>query len=99
LGIALIEAMAAGCACVASAAGPIPEVVTDGEDGILVPPGDPQAIATAVCRLLEDESLRVRLGSAASENALRRFRPEQSAATLTRIYQSLLDRKQAKHVN
>jgi glycosyltransferase involved in cell wall biosynthesis len=99
LGIALIEAMAAGCACVASAAGPIPEVVTDGEDGILVRPGDPQAIATAICRLLADESLRVRLGTAASESALRKFRPEQSAATLTRIYQELLDQKQGKHVN
>ena len=99
LGIALIEAMAAGCACVASAAGPIPEVVTDGENGILVPPADPQAIGTAVGRLLADESLRARLGAAASESALRRFRPEDSAATLTRIYQELLDRKQGKHVN
>ena len=96
LGIALIEAMAAGCACVASSAGPIPEVVTDGEDGILVPPGDPQALATAVSRLLSDESLRARLGTAASETALRRFRPEESAATLTRIYQETLDRKISK---
>ena len=99
LGIALIEAMAAGCACVASATGPIPEVVTDGEDGVLVAPGDPQAIATAVCRLLADESLRVRLGTAASQSVLTRFRPEQSVATLTRIYQELLERKQGKHVN
>jgi glycosyltransferase involved in cell wall biosynthesis len=96
LGIALIEAMAAGCACVASSAGPIPEVVTDGEDGILVPPGNPQALAAAVSRLLSDESLRVRLGTAASETALRRFRPEESAATLTRIYQELLDQKTSK---
>jgi glycosyltransferase involved in cell wall biosynthesis len=93
LGIALIEAMAAGCACVASAAGPIPEVVTDGEDGVLVPPGEPEAIAAAVCRLLADESLRVRLGTAATESVLRRFRPEQSAATLTRIYQELVESK------
>jgi glycosyltransferase involved in cell wall biosynthesis len=99
LGIALIEAMAAGCACVASSAGPIPEVVTDGQDGLLVPPADPQAIAAAVCQLLADESLRARLGKAASESVLSRFRPEKSAATLTRIYQELLDRKQGKHGN
>jgi L-malate glycosyltransferase len=93
LGIALIEAMAAGCACVASAAGPIPEVVHDGEDGILVPPGNPEAIVAAVCRLLSDESLRVRLGKAASESALSRFQPQQSAATLTRIYRQVVEQK------
>ena len=89
LGIALIEAMAAGCACVASSAGPIPEVVTDGQDGILVPAGDAEAIATAVCQLLGDESLRTRLGTAASRTAFSRFQPEKSAAALTRIYESV----------
>jgi glycosyltransferase involved in cell wall biosynthesis len=90
LGIALIEAMAAGCACVASFAGPIPEVVTHGQDGILVPPGGAEEIATAVCELLNDESLRTRLGSAASSTAFSRFQPEQSAAALTRIYESVV---------
>jgi glycosyltransferase involved in cell wall biosynthesis len=99
LGIALIEAMAAACACVASAAGPIPEVVTDGEDGILVPPADPEAIAAAVCQLLADEPLRARLGLAASKTALSRFQPQQSAATLTRIYKELVDQKQRNHGN
>jgi len=90
LGIALIEAMAAGCACVATAAGPIPEVVTDGEDGILVAPADPEAIATAVCDLLANEQLRARLGLAASNTALTRCQPQQSAAKLTRIYQEIV---------
>jgi glycosyltransferase involved in cell wall biosynthesis len=93
LGIALIEAMAAGCACVATSAGPIPEVVTDGEDGILVPPRDAQAIAAVVCRLLDDQPLRVRLGTAASTSALSRFQPQQSAATLTRIYRESVEQK------
>jgi len=93
LGIALIEAMAAGCACVASSAGPIPEVVTHGEDGILVRPGDAEAIATAVCELLGDEALRTRLGTAASRTAFSRFQPEKSAAALTRIYESLVATK------
>lgn len=92
LGIALIEAMAAGCACVASSAGPIPEVITDGEDGILVPPRDAQAIASVVCRLLDDRHLRIRLGAAASKSALSRFQPQQSAATLTRIYRETVTR-------
>lgn len=92
LGIALIEAMAAGCACVASAAGPIPEVITDGEDGILVPPRNTDAIVSAVCRLLDDQQLRERLGTAASMSALSRFQPQQSAATLTRIYRESVTR-------
>jgi glycosyltransferase involved in cell wall biosynthesis len=96
LGIALIEAMAAGCACVASSAGPIPEVVSDGEDGLLVAPGDPEAIAAAVCRLLDDESLRLRLGTAASKAALSRFQPRQSADALTRIYESVSAKKKNK---
>lgn len=89
LGIALIEAMAAGRACVASSVGPIPEVVRDGEDGILVPPGDPEAIAAAVCRLLDDESQRQLLGKAATKTAFSRFQPQQSADALTRIYESV----------
>lgn len=93
LGIALIEAMAAGCACVASAAGPIPEVVRDGEDGILVPPARPEAIAAAVCQLLDDEALRRRLGTAARNAALSRFQPQKSAAALTRIYESVMKKK------
>jgi glycosyltransferase involved in cell wall biosynthesis len=96
LGIALIEAMAAGCACVASSAGPIPEVVSDGRDGILVPPGDAGAIATAVCQLLDDESLRTRLGTAAAKTAFSRFQPQKSAAALTRIYESVVATKKHK---
>jgi glycosyltransferase involved in cell wall biosynthesis len=96
LGIALIEAMAAGRACVASSAGPIPEVISDGEDGILVPPARPEAIAAAVCRLLENESLRVRLGKAASNTAFSRFQPQKSADALTRIYESVLATKKHK---
>src|SRR5262249_53212892 len=98
LGIALIEAMAAGCACVASSAGPIPEVVSDGKDGILVPPGDPAAIAAAVCRLLDNESLRQRLGAAAAKSAFSRFQPQQSADELTRIYESVQRRDKVNHM-
>ena len=96
LGIALIEAMAAGRACVASSAGPIPEVINNGEDGILVPPADPEAIAAAVCKLLGDESLRRRLETAASKSAFSRFQPQESANTLTKIYESVVAAKKHK---
>jgi L-malate glycosyltransferase len=93
LGIALIEAMAAGCACVATNTGPIPEVVKDGSDGILVPPGDHAAIARAVCDLLADPALRSQFGTSATQTALRKFQPQESADRLVSIYQSVLDER------
>lgn len=63
-GIAYLEAMAAGLPVVAARAAAVPEVVPDGEAGILVPPRDPAALAAALERLLDDEALRRRLGEA-----------------------------------
>ncbi|HEY2592886.1 MAG TPA: glycosyltransferase family 4 protein, partial [Chloroflexota bacterium] len=65
----LFEYMAAGRPIVASNVGQIGEVLTDGESALLVPPDDPQALAAAVIRLIDDGCLRVRLGSAAREAA------------------------------
>jgi glycosyltransferase involved in cell wall biosynthesis len=69
LPIALLEAMAAERPCVATAVGGIPEVVTDGVDGLLVPPGDPDALATAVSKLLADPDRRAELGARAAVRA------------------------------
>jgi glycosyltransferase involved in cell wall biosynthesis len=93
LGIALIEAMAAGCACVATTAGPIPEFVEDGRDGILVPPADPEAMATAVCELLASPELRMKLGNNARQTALKRFQPRAAADRLTQIYEKVARRR------
>jgi glycosyltransferase involved in cell wall biosynthesis len=89
-GIALVEAMAAGCACIATNVGPLPEVIEDGVDGILVPPGDASAIARAVCELLSNKLLQTQLRKAAAVTAVRRFRPEESAERLLRVYESVL---------
>ena len=90
LGIALIEAMAAGCACVATDIGPIPEVVQNGKDGVLVPPTDPDALARAVCDLLGDPARRSQLGAAAKQTAFSKFQPKEQAERLMRIYESVL---------
>ena len=90
LGIALIEAMAAGCACVASQAGPIPEIVEHDRDAVLVPPADHGALADAVCRLLGDADYRKRLGDAARVTARERFQPQKAAERLTQIYESIV---------
>jgi len=65
--MALLEAMAAGCAPVASAVGAIPEVLDGGHAGVLVPPGDRPALANALAELVGDHLRITRLGAAASE--------------------------------
>lgn len=64
LGLTLVEALVAGSAVIGTPAGGIPEVVRDGETGLLVPDGDAAALADALARLLQDVSLRDRLVAA-----------------------------------
>jgi glycosyltransferase involved in cell wall biosynthesis len=75
-GVALIEAMVAGSAVVATRVGGCSEIVRDGETGILVPPEDPDALAAACLRLLADRPLALRLGEAARADIRSRFAPE-----------------------
>jgi glycosyltransferase involved in cell wall biosynthesis len=70
LPIVLLEAMAAGCAIVASDVAGIPQVIHDGQTGLLVPEKDPRALAAAICRLLGDQPLRRCLGDGAREAAV-----------------------------
>ncbi len=60
--VSVLEALQAGIAVIASACDGIPEDLTDGEDALLVPPGDVAALRRALARLLEDETLRKQLG-------------------------------------
>lgn len=69
MGSVLVEAMAAGLPAVASDVGGIPEVVRDGETGLLVPPGDVDALAGALDRLVADGRLRSRLAAGARTRA------------------------------
>jgi glycosyltransferase involved in cell wall biosynthesis len=71
--MALLEAMAHGLCVVASDVGGIPEMVEDGHSGLLVPPDDPDALQSALRRVLADPALRARLGAAARERVLARF--------------------------
>jgi glycosyltransferase involved in cell wall biosynthesis len=86
-GIAFVEAMAAGLPVVAARAGAAPEVIEEGVTGVLVPPGDPKALAGALIRLLDGEEgrdERARLGAAGPDRA-RQFDPEAAAVRLLEV--------------
>ena len=91
-GISLLEAMARGRPVVASAVGGIPEVVTDGRDGLLVPRADPAALASALIRLLRSPSLRRRLGEAGRVTVAERFSIEAQVRRIEALYDEELQR-------
>jgi glycosyltransferase involved in cell wall biosynthesis len=72
-GIALIEMMAAGVPVAAPAVGGIPEIIRDGENGLLVPPADASGLAAALIRILLDRRLASRLSAAGRRTAFERF--------------------------
>lgn len=85
----LLEAMALGKPVAASAAGGNPELVTQGTDGLLVPPLDPAAWAAAIERLLGDAAFAAGLGSAARHTARERFSLDRTVAGTLDVYRSL----------
>jgi len=89
LGRVVLEAFARGRTVVATDAGGIPDIVTDGRDGILVPRADVHALTDAVCRVLEDHELAVRLGAAARETY---GAWHQTAASFAESYRDLVER-------
>jgi len=72
-GLTVVEAMATGVACVASCTGGIREIITNGVDGLLVPPDDPHALAERLEAMLTDGQLRTALGRAARDTARARY--------------------------
>jgi glycosyltransferase involved in cell wall biosynthesis len=89
--VVLMEAMATGMPVVASRLSGIPELVTDGLDGILVTPGDPAALAEALERLALDPDLRARLGATGRKTVMAAFDVDANARTLAaRITEALV---------
>lgn len=88
-GQVVVEGMAAGLPVVAAAAGGPAEVIEDGVDGLLTPPGDAKELARVLRLLADDPELRNRLGARAQETS-RRFGAEEAAETMVGIYEEIL---------
>jgi glycosyltransferase involved in cell wall biosynthesis len=88
---ALLEYMAAGRAVVTTAVGAAPDLVEDALHGLLVPPGDAEALAGAIDRLLRDPPLAARLGRAARARALERYSRAAMVQRFEDFYVGLID--------
>lgn len=91
--VALIEAMAAGVAVLSTEVGGVADLVTHGETGWLVPPGDPTAMAGAIRHLLAEPNLRARLAAAGRGVALDRHDVAPLIARIERLYTGLINEK------
>jgi glycosyltransferase involved in cell wall biosynthesis len=86
----ILEALAAGKAVIASEVGAIPDVIRHGATGMLVPPGDADALADALCVLIEDEGPRQRLGQNGRELVREAYDFERTVGQYDELYQRVL---------
>ena len=95
--VSLMEAMACGCPVVASDLSGIPELVTDGVEGMLAPPGDSEALALALTRLWEDPDLRHQMGKAGRARVASEYDLAKNSADLIALFdESLGPRPEAR---
>ena len=92
-GLVLMEAMASGRPVIASRTGGVPDLVNDGESGLLVAPGEPGPLARAMERVLRDQGLAGRLAEGGRRKVIRDHDIEGSAAILEGLYSSLIEEK------
>ena len=95
LGTSLLDAMACSKPIVATSVGGIPEVVVDGENGLLVAPRNHAAMAAAIVRLLTDEGLRGRMGGAGLARVRERFTVQRLVSETAAVYARVAGRPHA----
>ncbi len=95
LPISILEAMETGLPVVATSVGGIPELVKNDVTGLLVPPQNPDKLASAICRLLADGALRERMGIAAKLRAIREFSASAMQRRTAALYREMLEAGEA----
>nr|MBA2383258.1 glycosyltransferase [Actinomycetota bacterium] len=90
-GLVLLEATLASLPVVATSVSAIPEIVVDGQTGLLVPPEDPTALAAALERLLDDRTLAARLGAAGEARARTEFSVERMTRATLDVYRRAVE--------
>jgi glycosyltransferase involved in cell wall biosynthesis len=90
-GLSCLEAMASGCPVVATSTGAWPEVITEGQDGYVVPCRDVNALADAILRITEDPPRISEMGQRAKEKISSHYRIEDEARGIFDVYRRLLD--------
>lgn len=88
--MALLEAMAAGTAVLTTVIGGIPEIVRDGQNGVMVPPDDAAALGRAMVDLLSNDDRRRDIGDSAREEIRRRFGPDRVSREMEEVYENTL---------
>lgn len=91
-GLVITEAMAHGIPVVASKLGATAEIITDGYDGVLVDPTEPQEMADAILGLLKDDHMRLNMGTRARESVERRYNGRLYAERMAAVYRSVVGR-------
>jgi len=90
-----LEALSCGVPVVASAAGGLPEIVTHGREGLLVPPGDPARLAEAITTLLLDSGRRAEMARAARGRVLQAYTPERVVALTHQVYAEAIEQSRS----
>jgi glycosyltransferase involved in cell wall biosynthesis len=90
-GLPAAEAQACGAPVIATHAGALPEVVAQGETGLLVPPADPASLAAAIARVLDDARLGARLGAAGVARIRERFTWSRTASRTLDLYAEVIE--------
>jgi glycosyltransferase involved in cell wall biosynthesis len=93
LPLGVIEAMLAARPIVVTAVGGVREVMTNGENALLVPPADSDALAEALCCLVDSPDLRINLGERAREHAIEHFALDKKVRAYENLYMSILANK------
>lgn len=96
-GRTVVEAMGSGCPVVAAAGGGVPEIVDDDKTGLLYPPGDVEALARCVKRLIDDPGLRERLAADARQIAWKMYTRERCVREVVGVLREAVSNRKPRH--